>query len=55
MPQERQPRPGGVKPAGSRPVRDAGFAVAYAEQNRQDHARLVEALRDGTLEAVFQD
>ena len=31
------------------------FAVAYAEQNGRDHARLVEAVRDGTVEAIFQD
>ena len=33
----------------------AAFAVAYAEQNRRDHARLVEAIRDGTVEATLQD
>ena len=33
----------------------AAFAVAYAEQNGRDHSRLVEAIRDGTVEATFQD
>ena len=33
----------------------ADFSVAYAEQNGRDHARLAEAIRDGTVEAVFQD
>lgn len=33
----------------------ADFAVAYADQNGRDHARLVEAVRDGTIEATFQD
>ena len=33
----------------------AEFAVAYAEQNHRDHARLVEAVRDGTVGATFHD
>ena len=33
----------------------AQFSMAYAEQNDRDHARLVEAVRDGTVTAVFQD
>ena len=33
----------------------ADFAVAFAEQNKQDHDRLVDAVRDGTIEAIFQD
>lgn len=30
----------------------AQFAVAYAERNRSDHARLTDAVRDGELEAL---
>ena len=33
----------------------AQFSMAYAEQNDRDHALLVEAVRDGTVEAIFQD
>ena len=33
----------------------ADISVAYAEQDGRDHARLVEAIRDGTVEAVFED
>ena len=33
----------------------ATFAMAYADQNGLDHARLVEAVRDGRVEAVFED
>jgi len=33
----------------------ATFAVAYAEQNLRDHALLVEAVRDGRVEATFED
>jgi uncharacterized protein (DUF2252 family) len=40
---------------GRRPVFDdalAAFAEAYADQNERDHARLVQAIRDGALPAV---
>jgi len=30
----------------------ADFAVAYADQNESDHARLVEAISSGRLQAV---
>jgi hypothetical protein len=33
----------------------AQFSMAYAEQNDRDHPRLVEAVRDGTVDAIFQD
>ena len=33
----------------------ADFSVAYAAQNLRDHALLVEAVRDGTVDAVFED
>jgi len=33
----------------------ASFAAAYAKQNARDHALLVEAVRDGTVDAIFED
>jgi uncharacterized protein (DUF2252 family) len=33
----------------------ASFSMAYAEQNGRDHASLVEAVRDGRVDAVFED
>jgi uncharacterized protein (DUF2252 family) len=33
----------------------AAFAVAYADQNERDHAALVEAVRDGRVEAQFEE
>ena len=33
----------------------AGFAVAYADQNEKDHAALDQAVRDGKLEAEFEE
>jgi hypothetical protein len=33
----------------------ADFSMAYAEQNLRDHARLVEAVREGTVDAMFED
>jgi hypothetical protein len=32
----------------------ASFATAYADQNESDHARLVEAVRSGRLEAYIE-
>jgi hypothetical protein len=29
--------------------------MAYAEQNGRDHASLVEAVRDGRVDAIFED
>ncbi len=33
----------------------ADFAVAYADQNEHDHAAMVEAVREGRLEAHFEE
>ena len=33
----------------------ADFAVKYADQNEADHARLIEAVREGTIEARFEE
>ena len=33
----------------------ASFSMAYAEQNGRDHASLVEAVRDGRVDAIFED
>jgi len=32
----------------------AAFSVAYADQNERDHAALKRAIRNGTVEAVFE-
>jgi len=33
----------------------ADFSIAYADQNEKDHAALKHAIRDGKVEAVFED
>ena len=33
----------------------AEFAIAYADQNERDHASLIEAVRQGRLEAYFEE
>ena len=33
----------------------AAFAVAYADQNERDHAALVDAVRDGRVEVLFEE
>ena len=33
----------------------AAFSIAYADQNESDHAALKRAIRDGKVEAVFEE
>ena len=33
----------------------ATFSMAYVEQNARDHASLVAAVREGTIDASFED
>jgi hypothetical protein len=32
----------------------AAFSVAYADQNESDHAALARAVKEGTVQAVFE-